>query len=124
MPYEDLEAASGWCRSVRDLVVLNPGGQVHAVVLERILELLAACHATVDDHECHSVVRQMEASATALYSKGEHYRYASGQTSGADVLRLQILRKLTVFTDRLREIDAARTAAASEQATSRRNKHQ
>lgn len=124
MPYEDLEAASGWCRSVRDLVVLNPGGQVHAVVLERILELLAACHATVDDHECHSVVRQMEASATALYSKGEHYRYASGQTSGADVLRLQILRKLTVFTDRLREIDAARTAAAAEQATSRRNKHQ
>jgi len=110
MPYEDLEAASGWCRSVRDLVVLNPGGRVHALVLERILELLAACHATVDDHECHSVVRQMEASATALYSKGEHYRYASGQTSGADVLRLQILRQLTVFTDRLREIEAARTA--------------
>ena len=124
MPYEDLEAASGWCRSIRDLVIQNPGGRVHAVVLERVLELLAACHATVDDHECHSLVRQIEASATALYSKDEHYRYASGQTPGADVLRLQILRRLTVFTDRLRELEAARTAAAADQPQSRRDQHQ
>lgn len=124
MPYEDLEAASGWCRSVRDLVILNPGGRVHPLVLERILELLGACHATVDDHECHSVVRQIEASATALYSKAEHERYASGQTSGADVLRLQILRRLTVFTDRLRELEAARTAAAAGQPQPRRDRRQ
>lgn len=110
MHYEDLETASNWCKTIREVVILNPGGRVHEMALQRILELLAACYAAVDDANCRTLVRQMEASATALYSASDHQRWASGQTSGADVLRLQILRQLHAFGERLREMEALRSS--------------
>lgn len=114
MPYEDLSRALAQCESIRQFIIHNPGGREHTSALTQIRELLASADAAVEDYECKRLVRLIEHAASELFSAIEHEKWARGQTSGADVLRLQILRDLDAFKNRLTTIEAMRSSTGQQ----------
>ena len=111
MPHADLYIATEHCRAMRDLIVLHTGGWADAESLNRFRHMAAAAASAVDDLECKHLASAIVELASDLFSAIGHAKWAQGQTSGADVLRLRILREITAFQGRLTYIEAMRTGA-------------
>jgi hypothetical protein len=114
MPYADLLAAGRHGQSMRDIVVLRTGGWQDDRSLEQLQGLADAAASSVGDAECKALLAAIVRLATDLFSAAGHARWAQGHTSGADFLRLQILREIKAFQDRLAAIDAMRTGPIGE----------
>ena len=110
--YEDLEAAQEHCRAIRGLIIHNVGGWRDEAVLRKLTCACQAAASAVSDRQCRRHVGVIEDYAGQLYSERAHLAWARGHTSGADYLRLQILRELDGLRARLDEIASLRDAHA------------
>lgn len=110
MEYEDLDAARAHYHAIRALIIHNAGGWRDELVLRKLDFACRAAAAAVADRQCRVHIGAIEDYAGQLYSDSAHRRWVRGQTSGADYLRLQILRELDGFRERLGEIEALRDA--------------
>jgi hypothetical protein len=111
MPFADLEAARQQCHSMRELVVLHPGGWRDADSLHKLKTMLLAAKRSLGDQDFETLARALEGYAAELFSESDHEKWAQGRTSGADYLRLLILRQLDKLCARLEMIEAVRTRA-------------
>ena len=111
MPHADLYIATNHCQDMRDLIVHHTGGWADAESLNKFQQMTAAAASAVDDLECKHLASAIIELARDLFSAIGHAKWAQGQTSGADVLRLRILREITAFQGRLTYIEAMRTGA-------------
>jgi hypothetical protein len=101
MPYAHRAIIEEHCSKLRELILLQPGGWYDTRSLERFEGLLASAAARCSDNTCRDLIRTIGERACDLFSDHEHRRWAQGQTSGADYLRLQILRDLDTLAAHL-----------------------
>ena len=114
MPHVDLYLARKHCQAMRELIVHHTGGWADAESLGKFQRMAAMAAAAVDDLECKHLASALVELATDLFSALDHTKWAQGQTSGADVLRLRILREITAYQGRLAYVEAMRTGAAQD----------
>jgi hypothetical protein len=119
MAYEDLEAARAQYEAIRALIIHHAGGWHDEVVLRKLDFACAMAAVAVPDRQCKVHVGAIEDYCRQLYSPTAHLRWARARTSGADYLRLQILRELDAFHARLGEIEALRDGGAQRGAADR-----
>ena len=110
MQYEDFDAARAHYHAIRALIIHNAGGWRDELVLHKLDFACRGAAVAVLDRQCRVHIGAVEDYAAQLYSESAHLRWARRQTSGADYLRLQILRELDGFRERLGEIEAQRDA--------------
>jgi hypothetical protein len=101
MSNADLSEAHRHYAVLRDLIIHQPGGWADAETLARVQRACRAANDTLDDGECRERLGDIERYAADLYSRTGHYKWARSATSGADVLRLLILRELNAFDARV-----------------------
>jgi hypothetical protein len=112
MAYEDLEAALAHYQAIRSEIIHHPGGWRDEILLRKLDLACEAAVLAVDDRECKVHIGAVEDYCRQLYSTAAHLEWARGQTSGADHLRLRILRELEAFRARVLEIETLRDASA------------
>ena len=108
MSYADLEKARECHAALREIFIHHPGGWADKEALYKVEKLAWQAMTAVKDPECQEKMGVVEHHAAALYSEAEHHNWRMGSLSGADFLRLQILRALVAFNSRLLAIEAAR----------------
>jgi hypothetical protein len=99
--------------TLRELIILNPGGWDDAESRVRAEGLCRASMAALSDGECEQRLARVEAQAAELYSSDAHQRWARRTMSGADYLRLQILITLEALNARLYLLETQRKRARS-----------
>ena len=117
--YRDVELARKHYLAMRDLIIRQRGGQRDEKSLGNLWDLSQKAAAAVDDSGCKSLLSAVDDYGADLFSESEHLKWARAQMSGADFLRLQILRELDGFHARLFQLEATRTAAARRAANPR-----
>lgn len=110
MPYLDLDAAERQYHALRELIIHHPGGWRDESSLQRLRKICRAANAAVEDLECREHIGAVEDYACGLYSETGHRKWALGNMSGADLLRLRILRELSSFQGRLAFLEASQQA--------------
>jgi hypothetical protein len=82
--------------------------------LETLRDLSRKAAAAVHDVDCNSLLLAVDAHGADLFSESRHLKWAQTSVSGADFLRLKILRALDAFHARLLELqfEATRNEAA------------
>lgn len=108
MSYSDLDDARKQHAALLEIIIHNPGGWSDRTSLGRIVELCRAARSAIDDLGCRETVRLIAEYAADLFSEQAHRKWDRGSMSGADFLRLEIVRALHSFNHRLTEIEAAR----------------
>jgi len=110
----DLEAARRHYSAMRDLIIHNLGGSRDERALGKLWDLSRKAAAAIDDKDCRQLLSAVEGYGTDLFSESGHLKWAQAQISGADFLRLQILRELDDFHARLLQLqlEAIRNEAA------------
>jgi len=112
MSHNDLDSARAQYHALRGLIIHHPGGWRDEIALRRIEHICRSAAEATRDRECRQHIGAIEDYSQELYSVAGHLKWARGHTSGADYLRLQILRELDAFNARLSAIEAARDASA------------
>jgi hypothetical protein len=112
MSYPDLDDARKQHAALLEIVIHNRGGWSDRMSLGRIIELCRTASSAIDDQECRRAVALVAAYAADLFSEQAHQKWDRGSISGADFLRLEILRALHAFNLRLTGIEAARRGPA------------
>jgi hypothetical protein len=114
----DLEAARKYYSAMRDLIIRHRGGSRNEQTLGKLRELSRKAAAAIDDRNGKSLLLAVDGHGADLFSESGHLKWAQMQISGADFLRLQILRELDAFHARLLQLqfeatrhEAARLAA-------------
>jgi hypothetical protein len=108
----DVENARRHYLAMRDLIIHHRGGWRDAEALGKLWDLSRKAAATVDDADCKSMLLAVDDYCNDLFSESGHQKWARTQMSGADFLRLQILRELDGFHARIFQLEATRNAAA------------
>jgi hypothetical protein len=106
----DLDTARRHCEEMRVLVSLRGGGRRDEQTLQSLHELSRAATSALDDAFCRECAGTIEDYASSLFSDSGHEQWARNQISGADYLRLLILRELDALCVRLAALQAARDA--------------
>ena len=109
MLYNDVEVARIHYRGMRELIIHNRGGWKDEQALELMRAFCRRAHATLEDRSSRADLAAIEDYAAALWSESDHRRWTRDRLSGADFLRLQILRQLDRFLDRLNVLEMERT---------------
>jgi hypothetical protein len=112
MSYPDLDDARKQHAALLEIIIHNPGGWSDRVSLAKFVELCRTASSAVDDLECRQMVALIQQHAAALFSEQTHRKWDRASMSGADFLRLEIVRALHSFNHRLTEIEAARRGGA------------
>ncbi|HZM32915.1 MAG TPA: hypothetical protein VFC18_00350 [Burkholderiales bacterium] len=110
MPYVRRAIIEEHCSKLREVILLHSGGWNDTRSLDQFEGLLTVAATRCADQTCRDLVRTIGERACDLFSEHEHRRWAQGQTSGADYLRLQILRDLDTLAAHLQG-EAARSEA-------------
>jgi hypothetical protein len=76
--------------------------------LRRVEELCREAAAAINDAQCGERLGIVRNYAAELFSSGAHRKWAADSISGAEFLRLQILKALDSFHSRLYSIEAIR----------------
>lgn len=108
MSYADLKRVRENYVTLRELVILHPGGWDDAASRSKIERLCNAAIVALDDPECRARLRAVVVQAGDVYSGSGHQKWDRGGMSGADYLRLQILIGLEAVNTRLFFIENAR----------------
>jgi len=121
----DLETARKHYSAMRDLIIRHRGGSPDERALGRLWDLSRKAAAAIDDGNCRSLLSAIEGYGAQLFSESGHLKWAQTPISGADFLRLKILRELDAFHARLLQLqfeatrnEAARLAARPERRSS------
>ena len=114
----DLETARKHYSAMRDLIIHNLGGSRDERALGKLWDLSRKAAAAIDDKDCKRLLSAVDGYGTDLFSESGHLKWAQTPVSGADFLRLKILRELDAFHARLLQLqfaairnEAARLAA-------------
>jgi hypothetical protein len=99
---------------MRDLIIHHLGGSRNERTLRKLQDLSRKAAAAIDDNDCKRLLSAVERYGADLFWESGHLRWAQTQISGADFLRLQILRELDDFYARLLQLqfEATRNEAA------------
>jgi len=114
MPHTDLDAARSHYSTLRDLIIHHEGGWADKESLLKVERLCRLVKDAVDDAECRARMESIQAFANDLYSTTGHLRWTRKETSGADFLRLWILRELDASWGRLSLLEAMRRGGAGQ----------
>ena len=93
-------------------IFYRPDRLLDAQLVRRVEALCRRASAAVDDAYCQQEMRLVAGYATELFSQQGHQKYESQSLSGAEFLRLQIVKALDSFHSRLFSLEAMRRAAA------------
>ena len=108
MLFPDLDDARKQHAALLEIIIHNGGGWADTGSLRRVMELCRAAVSAIDDAECRENVKIIAQCAAELFSEQAHRKWDRGSLSGADFLRLEIMRALHSFSRRLADIEAAR----------------
>ncbi|TAK88196.1 MAG: hypothetical protein EPO20_01850 [Betaproteobacteria bacterium] len=108
MSYLDLDDARKQHAALLEIIIHNAGGWSDRASLGRIVEICRAARSAIDDLECKELIGLITQYAADLFSEQAHRKWDRGSMSGADFLRLEIVRVLHSFNHRLAEIEATR----------------
>lgn len=108
MSLTDLDDARRHHAALLEIILHRSGGWSDRASLNRIVELCRVAGASIDDARCAEQLRIVAEYATDLFSEQAHKKWDRTNVSGADFLRLEIVRALHSFSRRLSEIQAAR----------------
>jgi hypothetical protein len=99
---------------MRDLIIHRRGGSRDIRTLGKLWDLSRKSAAAIDDSDCKRLLSAIDGYGADLFSESGHLKWAQAQISGADFLRLQILRELDDFHARLLhlQLEATRNEAA------------
>ena len=89
--------ALAYCAGIRDLILLHPGGRTDVETLAQFRQLCAAAEEAADDARCSELLRSADAYAVDLFSASGCSKWTRGRSSGADILRLCILGKVSAL---------------------------
>jgi hypothetical protein len=100
---------------MRDLIIHRRGGSRDERALRKLRDLSRKAAAAIDDSDCKRLLSAVDGHGTDLFSESGHLKWARTEISGADSLRLKILRGLDAFHARLLQLqfEATRNVAAS-----------
>ena len=101
MSHGATDDALSYCARIRDLILHHGGGWADGDALRKFRLLSDAASRALDDLEGAALIRAAGEYASDLFSGSDHQKWATGRTSGADILRLCILAKLVAFRDRV-----------------------
>jgi hypothetical protein len=114
----DLETARKHYSAMRDLIIHHHGGSRNEQALGKLRDLSRKVAAAIDDGDCKRLLSAVDGYGADLFSESGHLQWAQTPISGADFLRLKILRELDAFHARLLQLqfettrnEAARLAA-------------
>lgn len=111
--HRDIEVARKHCLAMRALIIHNLGGHENGEALSMLREMSRKAAAAIDDVDCKPLLSSVENDGADLFSKSGHLKWATTHVSGANFLRLQILRELDAFEARLLQLEATGNAAAA-----------
>ena len=106
--YPDLNEARLHVAALRELIIHRSGGWPDDHALRRAQYHCRAAHDAIDDDECRERMDDVAVYVADLYSDIGHQKWSRKQTSGADFLRLRVLREIDAFGSRLEAVDAMR----------------
>jgi hypothetical protein len=111
----DLETARKHYSAMRDLIIHRRGGSPDERTLRKLRDLSRKAAAAIDDSDCKWLLSAVDGHGADLFSESGHLKWARTEISGADFLRLKILRDLDDLHARLLQLqfEATRNAAAS-----------
>jgi hypothetical protein len=103
------------CRAaLLEIVIHSAGGRRDGRSLAKVERLCAAAMAVVeDDAECAAHVDAVAHYARALFSERAHRKWDRGSITGADFLRLEIVRTLHCLNRRLCALEERRREASA-----------
>jgi hypothetical protein len=107
----DLDAAREQHAALRE-IFYSADGSLDAQLLRRVEALCRRASAATDDAYCQQEMRLVAGYAAELLTQQGHHKYESESLSGAEFLRLQIVKALDSFHSRLFSLEAMRRAAA------------
>jgi hypothetical protein len=118
----DLETARKHYSAMRNLIIHYRGGSRDERTLEKLGDLSRKAAAAIDDSACKRLLSAVDGCGADLFSESGHLKWAQTPISGADFLRLKILRELDAFHARLLQLqfEATRNEAARLGANMRR----
>jgi hypothetical protein len=99
---------------MRDLIIRHRGGSRNEQALGKLRDLSRKAGAAIDDSDCKSLLSAVDGYGADLFSESGHLKWAQTPVSGAEFLRLKILRELDAFHARLLQLqlEAIRDEAA------------
>jgi hypothetical protein len=109
----DLETARKHYSAMRDLIIHYRGGSRDERTLGKLRDLSRKA-ADINDSDCKRLLSAIDGYGADLFSESGHLKWAQTPISGADFLRLKILRELDAFHARLLQLqfEATRNEAA------------
>ena len=111
MSYPDIDEARGSHAALKEVFAHHRGDwTAGGEELRRVEQLCRDAAAAVDDSQCREEIGIVGDYAAELFARGEHRKWESESMSGAEFLRLQILKALDSFHSRLYSIEAIRRA--------------
>jgi hypothetical protein len=111
MSYPDIEEARRRHAALKDVFAhRRDDWSAGDEELRRVEELCREAGASIDDAQCREEMGIVGDYAAELFSRGEHRKWELESMSGAEFLRLQILKALDSFHSRLYSIEAIRRA--------------
>jgi hypothetical protein len=111
MLHADLARVRALCARLRELIIHRSGGWDDAPARHELELYCRGMQAEIDDAQCRAAFKSLAQYGADLFSVDRHARFARKNTSGADFLRLQILRELEALQSRLLAIETARSAS-------------
>jgi hypothetical protein len=112
MLFIDLDDARKHHAALLEIIIHNGGGWADRASLRRVMELCRAANGALDDAECRESVTIIAQCAAELFSEQAHRKWNRPSMSGADFLRLEIMRALHSFSRRLTVIEGLRRSGA------------
>jgi len=116
MGYADLEQAREQIGVVQDLLAERLGGNDDPVLLGTLELLLGSAARSLGDTLFYQRLFELRTYAQALFSEQAHVSWGRAPLTGAEYLRLQLLKTLNALTTRLQTIEAARSHYAAAEA--------
>ena len=111
MSYSDIDAARRGHTALKDVFAHHRADwAARADDLRRVETLCLETAAAIGDAQCREEMGIVGDYAAELFTRGEHRKWESESMSGAEFLRLQILKALDSFHSRLYSIEAIRRA--------------
>jgi hypothetical protein len=111
MAYPDIEQGRDYHAALKSIFAFHRTDWAERLeVLREVEDLCRQAAAAVDDAACREEMGIVADYAAEIFSRGEHRKWESESMSGAEFLRLQILKALDSFHSRLYSIEAIRRA--------------
>ena len=111
MSYPDIDEARRSHAALKDVFARHRADwTARTEELRRVERLCGEAAVAVGDPQCREELGVVGGYAAKLFALGEHRKWESESMSGAEFLRLQILKALDTFHSRLYSIEAIRQA--------------